>query len=119
MLELPTLAAIIQGEAGILGWDGMYEVARCIAAEMEAGWTAQEIETAWRGRQQPGGLALVLANLVNAKILIGGPYLHCLSVEDTKEMRVRPGDFCVSKKIHGHLYEIHLYREWPVSDAAE
>ena len=119
MLELPTLAAIIQGEAGILGWDGMYEVARCIAAQIESGWTPAEIETAWHGRKQPGGLALLLADMVSSGMLVGGQYKFCLSLEDTKTLKVRPGDFCVSKKIHGHLYEIHLYREWPVSDAAE
>lgn len=113
MLELSTLAAIIQGEACILGWDGMYEVARCIAVQLEADWTPTEIETAWHGRQQPGGLALLLANLVNSKTLVGGKYKYCLSREDIQTLKVRPGDFCVSKEIKGHLYELHFYEEWP------
>lgn len=113
MLELSTIAAIIQGEAAILGWDGMYEVARCIAAQMEAGWTPAEIESAWHGRQQPGGVAVLLASLIDGGVLVGGPYKYCLSLEDTKALKTRPGDFCVSKEIHGHVYEIHLYREWP------
>lgn len=113
MIELPTLAAIIQGEAGVLGWDGMYEVARCIAAQLEDDWTPAEIESAWHGRQQPGGIALLLANLVNSGTLVGGKYKYCLSLEDTKSLAVRPGDFCVSKEVKGHLYELHFYEKWP------
>ena len=50
-MDMTLLAAIIQGEAAVLGPIGMYAVAGCLATQIDADWLPHEIESAWYGRE--------------------------------------------------------------------
>ena len=111
-MDVTILAAIIQGEGGVLGPVGMYAVASVLATQLDAGWLPFEIDAAWYGREEPESYACYLAEAIDAGRIPADRYLHCYSKQDVKEQGFkRPGDLVVSRP--GSPYQLHLYEEFP------
>jgi len=105
------MAAIIQGEGGILGPVGMYAVAGVLATQLDADWLPCEIESAWYGRAEPQSYAEYLAELLESEQMPANGYLCCLSKQDVDKEAFDIGELVVSAT--GTPYQLHLFKEWP------
>ncbi len=111
MMKAETLAAIIQGEAEVMGRVGMEAVAGVIATQIDAGWYPYEINSKWYGRAQPSDVAMELADKILEGTQEASGHLYCMSNEDVRLKSYAPGDKIVS--IPGISHQLHLYEEYP------
>lgn len=110
-MNIELLAAIIQGEAAVLGPIGMYAVAGCLATQLDADWLPDEIESVWYGRAEPDEYAVWLAQAIESELIPTNGYLYCLSLNDISDLGFPPGELVVS--LTGKPYQLHLFRSWP------
>jgi hypothetical protein len=110
-VDIRLLAAqIIQGEAGVIGDDGMKAVAAVLAGDLHIGLTAESIAGRWMGRAEPSPRAEELAAAVVAGTVSPSRFRYVMSQQDVWHKGWTNGDAVIRKS---PKLALHLYKKWP------
>jgi len=106
------LAITLQGEAGILGTKGMYQVADTILARLASPDypnTLENVLEVYYARAEPSEEAIGLAACAILSPWTPGPFFYAYGDGDVSRFGWRQGD----EVLCGHGFCLHLAREWP------
>jgi len=112
MNETYLLASILYGEAGVLGWPGMFAIGLCVMARKQS--YTNPYHGFYGHSFVPSSQAYILARVflsVSPNIWVGlfGSYPYCLSKQDRERLGFPPGDIVIGRK----KYQINMYKRWP------
>lgn len=112
MVLVLAVAAALQGEAGVLGPEGMTAVADTMLARL----SSPAFPNTWEGvlegyyaREEPGSEAIAIAYAAVIHAWVPDGYVYAYSGEDCLKRNWREGD----RVIRGSGHELHLARSWP------
>ena len=110
-MDTKLLATIIQGEAGTMGPIGMMAVAMSLSCRIwQYEHDMQRIAEEYFGRDEPGPVATLLAELVEGQELPKSNYFYCMGeAVDVVPRNWSDGDAVVRVGDDA----IHLYQHWP------
>ncbi|NPV08363.1 MAG: hypothetical protein HPY83_10445 [Anaerolineae bacterium] len=112
MVLVLAVAAVLQGEAGVLGPDGMTAVADTMLARLDSPDFPDTWEGVLRGYyayEEPGPEAIAIAYAAVMHTWDHDDYVYAYSAADIRSRRWREGD----QVIRGRGAELHLARSWP------
>lgn len=112
MVLVLAVAAALQGEAGVLGSEGMTAVADTMLARLSSPAfpdTWDGVLEAYYAREEPGPEAIAIAYAAVMHTWDPDEYVYAYSAADRANRNWREGDHV----IRGHGTELHLARTWP------